>query len=311
MSHALYRKAVPYLSLAASASLLLAAPMAHAGDCGADPVYERNMTGAPTVGLRVRDIACMEGSNVLTTVSAGTSVKIIGETDGWYKVKIGDTVGWMGASLIKVTNGSANSSDKVVKEVKAESMPTEIGKKTIVGILEKDYKSVEAGNKSLVNRLKDKVLLRVQKGGETWYVEKDGKLSRVKMYDKNMFKRSADGKKEVKKEEVKEVKKEKEEKKSTTLGSAGTISLTGEAFSGGAKLAWDITGDGSQGFKVVVSENMNPTYPNDSPEYMDAKTRSTKRMGLKAGKIYNFRVCRYTGNGCDVYSNNLALTISE
>ena len=287
------------VSVAAVAATLLAAPIAHAGDCGADPVYERNMTGTPTVGLRVRDIACMEGSKVLTTVSAGTSVKIIGETDGWYKVKIGDTVGWMGASLIKVTNGNANSSDKAVKEVKAESKPTEIGKKTIVGILEKDYKSVEAGNKSLVNRLKDKVLLRVQKGGETWYVEKDGKLSRVKMYDKNMFKRSTDVKKEVKKEEV---------KKESLLSAAGSIVLSGETLPGGVKLMWNITGDSSKGFKVVKSEKALPEYPGDPAEYVDGNTRSITRYGLSA-KTYHFRVCRYTGNGCDAYSNDLELTI--
>jgi hypothetical protein len=292
-------------SFALLASTLLAAPIAHAGDCGADPVYERNMTGAPAVGLRVRDIACMEGSKVLTVVSAGTAVKIIGETDGWYKVKIGDTVGWMGASLMNVTSGEAKSSDKELKEnaievktVKEANAPVELGKKSMIGILEKDYKLVEKGNADLVKRLKDKVLLRVQKSGETWYVEKDGKLSRVKMHKKNEFKRLVDAKKEVK----------KEEKKQTTLGSAGTIVLIGEALPGGVKLAWNISGDGSKGFKLVKSTEANPEYPGDAAEYIDANTRSITRYGLST-KTYHFRVCRYTGNGCDTYSNDLELTI--
>lgn len=311
MIHALYRKTLPYFGLAISASLLAAVPMARAGECGADPVYERNMTGAPTVGLRVRDIACMEGSKVLTVVPAGTSVKIIGETDGWYKVKVGDVVGWMGASLIRVTDGSAKSTDKAVKESavepkkeKTESASDQLGKKTMVGILEKDYKLVEKKNADMLKRLKDKVLLRVQKGGETWYVEKDGSLSRVKPLGKNEFKRWKEATKEVKKEE------KKEEKKST-LGPAGTITLSGEAVPGGAKLTWSISGDGSMGFKVVKSAEPNPEYPGDSAEYADGKTSTMTRYGLSGGKTYHFRVCRYTGNGCDVYSNNLTLTIPE
>lgn len=259
------------------------------------------MTGAPTIALRVRDIACMEGSKVLTTVSAGTAVSIIGETDGWYKVKVGDVVGWMGSSLMKVTNGSATVADKVVAEPAPAIavVSADLGKKTMVGILESDYKKIDGGNKTLIKRLKDKVLLRVQKGGETWYVEKDGKLSRVKMYSKNMFKRAVEEKAAPKKESAKE---------EAVLGAAGTITLTGEALPGGVKITWNITGDGSKGFKFVKSEEINPEYPGDSAEYIDANTRTITRYGLSA-KTYHFRVCRYTGNGCDTYSNDLELTI--
>lgn len=310
MSHVFYRKSLPYFGLIASASLMLAGPIAHAGDCGADPVYERKMSGKPTVGLRMRDIACMEGSKVLTVLPAGTAISIIGETDGWYKVKHGEYVGWMGASLIQVTGGEAKSSDKVVKESSTEKnaapAAVELGKKSMVGILEKDYKLVEKGNADLLKRLKDKVLLRVQKSGETWYVEKDGKLTRVKMYNKNEFKRWNEVKKEVKEVKTEE---KKEEKKPTTLGAPGNIILIGEALPGGVKLAWNISGDGAMGFKVVKSTEPNPEYPGDSAEYMDAKTLSVTRYGLSGGKTYHFRVCRYTGNGCDVYSNNLTLTI--
>lgn len=301
MSPKMISKQLTAGSFSLIASMLLVAPIAHAGDCGADPVYERNMTGAPTVGLRVRSIACMEGSSILTVVPAGTSVKIIGETDGWYKVKVGDTVGWMGATLIKVTSGSSNASDKVVKE-KTEQVSDVIGKKSLIGILEKDYKKIEKGDKELAKRLSDKVLLRVQKAGETWYVEKDGKLKRVKMHNKNEFKLWKETAKEIKKV-VKE-----EEKKESTLGAAGSIVLIGETLPGGVKLAWNISGDGSQGFKLVKSTEANPEYPGDSAEYIDANTRSITRYGLSA-KTYHFRVCRYTGNGCDAYSNNLELTI--
>lgn len=282
------------------ASMLVVAPIAQAGECGSDPVYERNMTGAPTVGLRMRDIACMEGSKVLTVLPAGTSLKIIGETDGWYKVKYGEYVGWMGANLIKVTNGEVVET----KKEKTETDSDQLGKKVMVGILEKDYKLVEKKNADMLKRLKDKVLLRVQKGGETWYVEKDGSLTRVKPVNKSEFKRWKEVKQEVKTET------KKEEKKESALGSAGVIVLTGETLLGGVKLTWNITGDGSKGFKVVKSTEPNPEYPGDSAEYVDGNTRSLTRYGL-GGKTYHFRVCRYTGNGCDAYSNNLTLAIPE
>lgn len=282
-------------------SMAIAVP-AMAGECGADPVYKKSMTGKPTVGLRIRDVACMEGSKVLTVVPAGTAVNIVAETDGWYKVEWNGYVGWMGASLINVTNGSAATAEK--KAVVAEDATL---KKSLIGIAEKDFSLVQKKNKALTDRLKDKVLLRVQKGGETWYVEKDGTLSQVKMIKKGEFKRLKDAAKELKKEIKEEVK--KEEKKEQALGAAGAISLTGEALPGGVKLSWTISGDGSKGFKVVKSTEANPEYPGDSAEYVDGNTRTITRYGLSGGKTYHFRVCRYTGNGCDSYSNNLQLTI--
>lgn len=161
---------------------------ARADECGSDPVYARRAIGVPSVGLRVRDIACMERSKVLTTVAAGTEVQIIGETDGWYKVKVDGQIGWMGASLMEIKSSKETKREALIE--KKESMKTaEVGKKMMVGILERDYKNLEAGNKALTARLRDKVLLRVQKKGETWYMDKDGTLARVKMVGKNEFKR--------------------------------------------------------------------------------------------------------------------------
>jgi uncharacterized protein YgiM (DUF1202 family) len=282
-------------------SMALAVP-ALAGECGSDPVYKKSMTGKPTVGLRIRDVACMEGSKVLTVVPAGTAVNIVAETDGWYKVEWNDHVGWMGATLIDVTNSNAATAEK--KTIVTEDVTL---KKSLLGIAEKDFSLIQKKNKALTDRLKDKVLLRVQKGGETWYVEKDGTLSQVKMIKKGEFKRLKDAAKEVKKEVKEEVK--KEEKKEQALGAAGAISLTGEVLPGGVKLSWTISGDGSKGFKLVKSTEANPEYPGDSAEFIDGNTRTITRYGLSGGKTYHFRVCRYTGNGCDAYSNNLQLTI--
>jgi len=89
-------------AIAVTAALLASAvPVFASSECGVDPVYDRNTGGTVTTGARVRDIACMEGSVVLTTIPVGERVTIIGETDGWWKVRTASgVVGWVGDWLI-------------------------------------------------------------------------------------------------------------------------------------------------------------------------------------------------------------------
>lgn len=93
------RKATAIVAMAAF--LVSAVPVLASSECGVDPVYDRNTGGTVTTGARVRDIACMEGSAVLTTIPVGERVTIIGETDGWWKVRTASgIVGWVGQWLI-------------------------------------------------------------------------------------------------------------------------------------------------------------------------------------------------------------------
>jgi len=84
--------------------------------CGCDPIYERDLRGEVIISAYVRNEPCMTGSTILRTVVKGSVIKIIGETDGWYKVQLADgTVGWVGAVLMQITdkpltNTSGNSS---------------------------------------------------------------------------------------------------------------------------------------------------------------------------------------------------------
>ena len=76
----------------------------YAGSCFSDPVFERNWSAVVTTGARVRDVACMQGSIVKKTLEVGTSVAIIGETDGWYQVRDSTgTEGWVGTWLLSVS----------------------------------------------------------------------------------------------------------------------------------------------------------------------------------------------------------------
>jgi len=86
-------------------SLMLAAIPAFAEDCLHDPIYDRNWNAEVTTGARVRDIPCMETSAVLTTLPVGEVVRVIAETDGYYKIRRADgTEGWVGQWLISATD---------------------------------------------------------------------------------------------------------------------------------------------------------------------------------------------------------------
>jgi len=86
-------------------AIALFAPAAFAEDCFQDPIYDRDWNGEVTTGMFVRDVACMEGSSVIATLPVGEVVKVVAETDGWYKVETKDGVtGWSGQWLLAQTN---------------------------------------------------------------------------------------------------------------------------------------------------------------------------------------------------------------
>lgn len=92
--------------LAGIAMLILPAGAVLAGECcGCDPIYERDLHGEVIISAYVRNEPCMENSTILKTVVKGSVIKVIGETDGWYKVELADgTIGWVGAVLMQITD---------------------------------------------------------------------------------------------------------------------------------------------------------------------------------------------------------------
>lgn len=94
-----------------TALLISFAPAAFAEDCMHDPIYEQDWNAEVTTGARVRDIPCMETSVVITTLPVGEVVKVIAETDGYYKIRRADsTEGWVGQWLIAATTKAYNPS---------------------------------------------------------------------------------------------------------------------------------------------------------------------------------------------------------
>ena len=111
-------------------ALILAAlmPTAHAEDCLNDPFYDRNWNAEVTTGARLRDIPCMTTSIVITALPVGEVVKVIQETDGYYKIQRKDgTQGWVGQWLITATAKPFGGSATAVTAAPAQTAaPTKI-----------------------------------------------------------------------------------------------------------------------------------------------------------------------------------------
>jgi len=79
------------------------------------------------------------------------------------------------------------------------------------------------------------------------------------------------------------------------------------------KFTWSISGGGApKGYKLVWSESPNPSYPSQMTDYNYYGSESTKygyADGLESGHTYYVRVGVYKGGYCDVYSNQITVTI--
>lgn len=150
---------------------------AYAGDCFADPVTQTDYTGTTNIGLFMRDKACMEGSSVLTTIPQGTSIHLMGKTDGWYYVDWNGSRGWMGASLITVAqkrfDGPTWSYSEFMSKFPAidgDSSATPADPEPDDTPASSDGSFV-ATNAALVSRVKGYILLQTQAHGEAWYLD--------------------------------------------------------------------------------------------------------------------------------------------
>lgn len=83
-----------------------------------------------------------------------------------------------------------------------------------------------------------------------------------------------------------------------------------ETGSGQAQIIWTASGTFSNGFRLYYSDYVKlPTFGGEKSEYAipDGTTRSAYVTGTP-GKTYYYRLCSYTGSGCDFYSNLVTFT---
>lgn len=135
--------------------LIILAPAAFAADCFQDPIYDRDWNGEVVTGMFVRDVACMEGSKVLTTVPVGEVVKVIGETDGWYKIQTKDgVIGWSGQQLLKQTTKPFSGAEvkealyDMVGNVYEDAVRYLAGKKIVQGYSDGSYQPEKSVNRA-------------------------------------------------------------------------------------------------------------------------------------------------------------------
>ena len=96
--------------------------------CGCDPIYERDLRGEVVISAYVRNEPCTTNSTILKTVVKGSVIKVIGETDGWYKVELADgTIGWVGAVLMQITDKALTNTSGTSSGSSAASLAKYVG----------------------------------------------------------------------------------------------------------------------------------------------------------------------------------------
>ena len=126
------------------------------------------------------------------------------------------------------------------------------------------------------------------------------------MYCKSLRKPS--NQKEV---EKKEIEKKELEKKNFDK----SVSVSGiTAKSSEKKVIWQANGYSAQGFKVVWSQDPQPTYPTrdgDRYQYFSESNRTASEdlEAFDGAGTYYVRVCQYLGDKCGVYSNEVVVNL--
>ncbi len=92
----------------------------------------------------------------------------------------------------------------------------------------------------------------------------------------------------------------------------GSISLQGQTTDGSVKLSWSTNNLGEfDGFKIVHSGSPNPVYPGDTYKYLSNSSASSYTWSNLSKGTYHFRVCKYKGGKCELYSNDITITIEK
>lgn len=168
-------KKILFFAILLAGACFLHVPNVKAGDCYADPVAQYDWTGSMNIAAFMRNDACMTGSSILTTIPGGTSIHIIGETDGWYFVEYNGGRGWVGSSLITVTAkrfaGNVWPSYQMFMEKFPAVGPTGSSSGSGSSVSPSDGSYSGTASASLVSRTKGYILLQTESHGEAWYVD--------------------------------------------------------------------------------------------------------------------------------------------
>ena len=159
MKRLLYLVSIFFLS---AAGIFAISYQTQAGSCQ-EPVTTVKWRGKALSGVNVREFTCMD-SQTVGSLTAGSTVDIIGDANGWYQVLFPDNrTGFVWHTFITVTD----------KQFTGEATNT----KTIeVTTTEVDKTETVTTDSALFDRLKGHILLQVENNGEAWYVHPERRL---------------------------------------------------------------------------------------------------------------------------------------
>ncbi len=101
--------------------------------------------------------------------------------------------------------------------------------------------------------------------------------------------------------------------KGTPISSTASINITKilETEPGKAHIYWTASGTFAKGFKIVYSKtDTTPTYGENSYYAIASGSVRDAYIDGATGTKYYYRICRYTGTTCDIYSNTYSFTYS-
>ena len=181
------------------------------GACPTSAAQAVTATGVVNDGARVRSAACAEGTKTYEILNAGTSIPVTGKAGDWYRVTLDDgTVGYIHAYLLDVElpaaapaatpepeapkekplaervvgrillqveqHGEAwyvNPTDSRRYYMKDGPTAYEMMRAFGLGISEADFARLERGASDIVDRLRGRIVLRVEEHGEAYYIHPD------------------------------------------------------------------------------------------------------------------------------------------
>ncbi|MBD3251513.1 SH3 domain-containing protein [Candidatus Uhrbacteria bacterium] len=158
-----------FISILTTLSLLLVlVPSVQAGGCYVDPVIAYSGSGTISSAVFLRDHACMDGSKILSTLSGGSTVNVIGYTDGWYRVEVDGARGWIGQQFL---NNDASKTGKQWDRGQYHTYMSEYPSKGPTAAEQTQKQSHYRNRAGILNNVRGYILLQVENHGEAWYVD--------------------------------------------------------------------------------------------------------------------------------------------
>ncbi|MDO8584063.1 MAG: SH3 domain-containing protein [bacterium] len=289
-------------------SALFPSPTAAAAEtCGSDRVYPLDMNAMIVRTTTIRNMACDRSYKKLATSKVGESVRIINQTDGWYKVRRGTTEGWVLAKDVKPEG---------VWDTK-KAVSGDAWQKYVIGVTDETIEKLTAGDRALIQLMAGRVLIRVQDVGQPLYLNpSDGKLLPLSSIAqiKDILSQWNPTRVEPIKKTSPPTKKVVAPAKTTVSKPkvTGKISLSAVLLSDGrVRLHWESTIKGAKNYNVYAITKRNSDLPPSASHRLSLSQNEDTFSGLKKGVTYWFSIYAWDGRKNVIASNRETVTIPK